>query len=115
MNSTEAMRKALSALEIAHSHSILDCSPEIAGLRAALAQAEQRQEAPAWRGLTEAERLEILKTSGLDSVLYCTECALRAKNAAPQPEEPKQHAPGLCLESGEFIPAKELNKARNKE
>jgi hypothetical protein len=32
-----------------------------------------------------------------------------------QPEEPKQRAPGLYLESGEFIPAEELNKTRNQE
>jgi hypothetical protein len=31
------------------------------------------------------------------------------------PKELKQHAPGLYLDSGEFIPAEELNKARYQE
>ena len=97
--------------------------PAAMALRAALAQAEQRRGPTAWAGLTEEEKdtsnmgwgREVEYLLGYEAGMDRAEELLRTKNYDPQPEEPKQHAPGLCLDSGEFIPAEELNKARDQE
>jgi len=135
MSNTEAMRAALYRAAIDCTHEIererivLHYDPKQEGPnalaqladrleRAALAQAEQRQEV--LTRIPDALRIALEDFDSMESLGPTTEKVIDAAQkwylaAVHQPEEPKQHAPGLCLDSGEFIPAEELNKARNKE
>ncbi len=119
MSNTEAMRAALEALErVTTSETFYrdprgdTAGPAIDALNAALAQAE-RPEACAWVSNKGTEE-EAYSYSG-----HFIKHMRALKNLyAPilsEMAQPKQHAPGLYLDSGEFIPAEELNKARNKE
>ena len=108
---TEAMRAALyrAAIDCAHEiereRIVLHYDPKQEGPnalaqladrveRAALAQAEQRQGASAWVGLTEGEKdtsnigwgREVEYLLGYEAGMDRAEELLRAKNAAPQPE-----------------------------
>lgn len=109
-------------------------------LAAALAQAEQRRVVPT--RIPDALRIALEDFDSMESLGPTTEKVIDAAQkwylaaATPQPEEPKQppqqgdthhwpqqggmtwpaepkqHAPGLCLESGEFVPAARVNAVR---
>ena len=118
MNSTEMMREALEDIVRHCKKNGMQDWPIAVKARAALAQAEQRQVVPAGWRLVPIEPTEEM----IDAYVAVTERFPSARTdwavmlaSAPQSEEPKQCAPGMCLEIGEFIPAEELNKARNKE
>ena len=53
-------------------------------MRAALAEQPAEQESMAWVGLSEDDKLEILRTNGEAAVMYLTEAKLREKNAEQQ-------------------------------